>query len=50
MTGVPVENEAMEGATFDHEKLRKVWTDAGITEEIKSYQRLGTMGEGRSCC
>lgn len=41
LTGVPDENEALEGGTSDEVKLKKVWSKVGITEEIKEHRRLG---------
>ena len=49
VTGVPDENEALMGATNDGEKLGKIWSEAGIAEDIQGYRRLGTIGEGRRC-
>ena len=49
VTGVSDEHESLEGATSDEEKLGKVWSEAGVTEEIKCYRRLGTLGEGKRC-
>ena len=49
ITGVPDENEALIGATNDEEKLGKIWSEAGVSEEIQAYRRLGTIGEERKC-
>lgn len=49
ITGVPDENEALMGATNDEEKLGKIWSEAGIAEDIQGYRRLGIIGEGRRC-
>ena len=43
--GVPDDNETLEGATTDEEKLKKVWEKAGIICEIKSTKRLGQQGD-----
>ena len=45
--GVPEDNEALEGATTDEEKVKKVWEKAGIICDIKSTQRLGRPGGPR---
>ena len=45
--GVPDDNEALEGATTDEEKVKKVWEKAGIVCDIKSTQRLGRSGGPR---
>ena len=49
ITGVPDENEALIGATNDEEKLGKIWSEAGVSEEIQAYRRPGTIGEERWC-
>ena len=36
LLGVPDDNEALDGATEDVEKIKKVWSAAGITCDIKS--------------
>ena len=45
--GVPEDNEALEGATTDEEKVKKVWEKAGINCNIKSTERLGKVGGPR---
>ena len=45
--GVPEDTEALEGATTDVDKLKKVWETAGITCSIKSTRRLGKAGGPR---
>ena len=47
LLGVPDDNEALDGATEDIEKIKKVWSAAGITCDIKSARRLGTHTSGR---
>ena len=42
LLGVPDDNEALDGATEDIDKIKKVWSAAGITCDIKSARRLGT--------
>ena len=39
--GVPEDNESLDGATTDSEKLKKVWNAAGIQSEVKSWRRIG---------
>ena len=41
--GIPEEREALDGATTDADKLRKVWSEIQVESdvEIKSYKRLG---------
>ena len=45
--GILEDPEALEGATTDIDKLKKVWDAAGITCSIKSIQRLGQTGGSR---
>ena len=45
--GVPEDNETLEGATTDEEKVKKVWEKAGINCKIKSTERLGKVGGPR---
>ena len=45
--GVPDENESLEGATSDDDKVKKIWEKAGITCHIKSTLRLGKAGGSR---
>ena len=44
ITGVPDENEALDGAISDGDKLNKIWSIVGVNEEIQSHRRLGAMG------
>lgn len=44
ITGVPDENEALEGATSERDKLIKIWSEAGIQDEVGTHRRLGAMG------
>lgn len=39
--GIPEDNEALDGATTDREKLAKVWETARATCRVKSMRRLG---------
>lgn len=47
VTGVPDENEALEGTTTDEDKLNKIMRKIEAAEEIKSYRRLGTRTDNR---
>lgn len=38
---VPDDNEAMEGATTDQEKLNRLWTKSGLSGVAASHRRLG---------
>lgn len=42
--GVPEDNENLEGASTDPEKLHKIWSKVGIQEEFISWRRLGNVG------
>ena len=42
--GVPEDNEVLEGASTDPEKLRKIWSKVGIQEKFISWKRLGNVG------
>ena len=46
--GVPEDNETLEGATNDIEKINKVWETAGISCNFKSTRCLGKPGGPRS--
>lgn len=48
--GVPDEQESMDGARNDSDKLEKIWTVIGEDTEVRSYRRLGrpTQGNNRS--
>ena len=46
--GVPENNETLEGAVNDIEKINKVWETAGISCNFKSTRRLGKPGGPRS--
>lgn len=39
--GVPDDNEAMEGATTDQEKLNKIWAKIGVSGVAATHRRLG---------
>ena len=39
--GIPEENETLDGATSDTDKLKKVWDAAGILSHAKSIRRIG---------
>ncbi|KAG0713455.1 Gamma-butyrobetaine dioxygenase [Chionoecetes opilio] len=41
VTGVPGENEALEGATAEEGKLQKIWASVEAGDEIKGHRRLG---------
>ena len=41
VTRVPDENEALEGATCDEEKLNKIWARVDAGEEVRKHHRLG---------
>lgn len=45
ITGVPDEDEALEGATTERNKLNKIWTEVGSTDAVQSHRRLGTRGD-----
>ncbi len=47
MTGVLDENEALEGATADDNKLSVIWTKVEAIEEIKEHRRLGIKVDNR---
>ena len=42
--GVPEEDESMEEATNDEEKLKKIWSVMGEDLRIRSHRRLGRRG------
>lgn len=41
--GVPDENEALDCATTDQEKLNKIWTKVGISSVEGTHRRLGRV-------
>ena len=45
ITGVPDEREAFIGATSDEDKLKKIWSEIEVNDNIQSHRRLGTQGE-----
>ena len=45
--GVPEGAEALDGATSDNAKVKKVWEAAGITCNIKSSKRIGNPEKRR---
>lgn len=45
ITGVPDEHEALQSVTSEEDKLKKIWLEMGVNEEIQSYWRLGTRGD-----
>ena len=47
VTGVPNENEALEEATTDDNKLSVIWTKVEAVEEIKEHRRLETKVDNR---
>lgn len=44
--GVPDEQEALDGAVTDQDKLRKVWEKVGVTNVNGTHRRLGGNGDG----
>lgn len=44
--GVPDEEEALEGATCDDDKLHKIWQVIGANTTIRSHRRLGKRESG----
>ena len=45
--GIPEENEALDGATTDTDKLDKVWGAANIQSHVKSWRRIGTYDSSK---
>lgn len=45
ITGVPDEDEALEGATSEQEKIDKIWSEVGVREAVQLHRRLGSRGE-----
>lgn len=41
ITGVPDENESLEGATTEEEKLNKIWSNVGVAVQEGTHRRLG---------
>lgn len=39
--GLPEEDESLDGATLDIDKIKKIWCKVGVQEEIASHRRLG---------
>lgn len=46
ITGVPDENESLEGATTEGDKLQKVWPKVGVTVGSVEHRRLGKPNGG----
>ena len=45
--GLPDENESLQGATEDVDKIKKVWEKIGADrDQIASYRRLGVSRRG----
>lgn len=44
--GVPDENESLEGATTDQEKLNKIWSTIGVSGVVGTHRRLGGTPRG----
>ena len=44
--GVPDENELLEGATTDQEKLNKIWTKIGVNGVVGTHRMLGGNPRG----
>ncbi|MPC72016.1 hypothetical protein E2C01_066308 [Portunus trituberculatus] len=40
VTGVPDENECLDGATTEEDKLKKIWSKVGGRVEMQSHRRL----------
>ena len=47
VTGVPDENEALEGATTEEGKLVKIWSCVEAGDEVKGHRRLGMKVDNR---
>lgn len=47
VTGVPNENEALEGITSDEDKINKILEKTEAYEEVKSHHRLGTRMDNK---
>ena len=45
--GVPEDNESLDSATSDRDKISKVWEAAGISSNVKSIRRIGTHDGSR---
>lgn len=45
ITGVPDEDEALEGATTEQDKINKIWSEVDAREVVQSHRRLGTRGD-----
>ena len=45
ITGVPDENESLDGATTEEEKINKIWSKVGVVEEVRSHRRLGNRDD-----
>lgn len=45
MLGVPENHESLDGATTDSDKIKKVWSTAGIEGNVLSSRRLGRISE-----
>ncbi|MPC64024.1 hypothetical protein E2C01_058134 [Portunus trituberculatus] len=43
LLGVADQNEAMEGATNDEDKIKKIWEAIGDSTEVHSHRRLGIL-------
>ena len=46
ITGEPDENESLEGATTEEDKLQKIWSNVGVTVEGVTHWRLGKPNGG----
>ena len=44
--GVPDEEETLEGATSDEDKIRKIWNVIGASTAVQSHRRLGQREPG----
>lgn len=47
VTGLPDENEALDGATTDESKLNIIWRKIEANEKIKEHRRLGPKIDNR---
>lgn len=47
LLGIPEEQESLEGATTDEDKIQKVWTTIGSTVGVETSRRLGRAGGRR---
>ena len=48
VTGVPDENESLDGATTEEDKLKKIWSKVGVHVEMQFHRRLGRRDDRNS--